>query len=580
MLLPDVAEEILEWIASASDQGWKRGVGSLRIELEHACVRLPRGMRRALTPSMRAIRSAAAKALKDTATAAEQAASHANLRGALQDALDAWRRPEVLEVAWSELLTALRDRSGDVEAADDAISGLLAALRVTGPDEPARRSKAAAIIEGSDPHRPPKDPAVPTAALSVRLTNALDVLRTVEQQANCVVWLSFSKMAVSGGAWEHGNVTMVSAEIAIATPETDGYPYPHSSELRNAIHDGFLPSAEDRAPLPFTGYVRVHLPNTRPSEAAAVARDQLTVLMQSALSGGAQRWQPGEHELVITDGVPAGSSWEAVWGDEHVDPYRLNTTGDLMRDRAPALIDGLFARPLPAQLRAALRNVEDVDRSGSPFNARVDRTIDDSRAALILRMNAVEHVAAWMRLHPETLIDILVATSAVNRTLNTAAVRARSLAHRSRDNFAAQLGREPRRTDLDLVVEQRDALLALCDGPLERARARRIFRALSSPEQLLQRAADQRATLTLIRQRHRRLRNAIVHGNPVSERALASVRRFDGTLASMAIQVALEAHLAGSDPTEALHRRAAVAQDHLDAATAGTSPAEAFKAAQ
>ncbi|UBQ01872.1 hypothetical protein [Curtobacterium sp. TXMA1] len=76
-----------------------------------------------------------------------------------------------------------------------------------------------------------------------------------------------------------------------------------------------------------------------------MARDQLTVLMQSTLSGGAQRWQPGEHELIITDGVPPEWSWEAVWGDEHVDPYRLNTTGNLMRDRAPDMIDGLLARP-------------------------------------------------------------------------------------------------------------------------------------------------------------------------------------------------------------------------------------------
>lgn len=79
---------------------------------------------------------------------------------------------------------------------------------------------------------------------------------------------------------------------------------------------------------------------------------------------------------------------------------------------------------LLAQLRAALRNAENAERSSSLFNALVDRTIDESRAALILRMNAVEHVAAWMRLYPETLIDILVATTAVNRTLKSAAVRA------------------------------------------------------------------------------------------------------------------------------------------------------------
>lgn len=438
MLLPDAVDETLEWIDTASELSWSLGAGSLRVELDRASAALPKAVRIGINGSMRAVRSAARAGLKGTATAAEKEA----LGAALQSTLDALRRPEFLEVAWRELLVTLCDRPGDVAAADHAIGGLLAAIRVISPDEATRRSHAAEIIEGNDLHRRQQELPGLALSLSVRLAKACDVLQAVEQRADCVVWLSFTKMAVSGGAWEHGNVTMVAAEIALhAAQGFKSNPYPHRGELQDAIEHGYLPSAEDRAPSPFEGYVRVRLPKTRPSEAVAAARDQLTVLVQSALPDGAQRWQPGEHELVIADGVPAGSSWEAVWGDEHVDSYRLNVTGDLMRKRAPVLIEGLLARPLPAQLRSALRNVEDVDRSGSAFNARVDRTINDSRAALILRMNAVEHVAAWMRLTPEGFIDTLVATIAVNRTINSALALARTLADRSRDNLAARIGR-------------------------------------------------------------------------------------------------------------------------------------------
>lgn len=572
MLLTDIATEIIDWIDTASPTSWERNAAGLLEELRRSCSELPEGVRRHLGPRLNPAKRAAAGTLRARSTDAERA----TLRAALSVLIAALSEEDTAKVAWDDLITALRDRSGSLVDARHAIAGLLAANRAAGPGESRRLEKAAEHVAGSNVELRMADPPDVIPHLDERLRGAAAVLATMEQPADCVAWISVDPLSVPVGGWSHGAVSLYDCGWAVHNArEDDGQTFAHRDELRGLIQQGAFPGDADQIPQHFA-LARIELPNTPATVAWEIAEDALRVLRQTASPWGTPPWHIGERKFLLIDGVFRSESWHSRLVADEISPHRIFRTGELFIAEAPAYIDALTARPLPALLREALRSVEEIDTRESLLPQSATSSLDE-RVSLGLRLQAAEHVAQWMSTSPESLIDDFVNVLATSRPTSMALDRAWDLAERANDDLRTRMGRTPGMIHIDLVLDHQRALLALCDGPLERAEARRWFTANTNAKHYVRVVAEEVRDLALLRTRHRRIRNAVVHGSPVNLSGIESVRVFARSLAKTTITWAIEAHLAGGPPRLALDDAIQTAAKRRDAASKGNPPVDEFR---
>ena len=131
--------------------------------------------------------------------------------------------------------------------------------------------------------------------------------------------------------------------------------------------------------------------------------------------------------------------------------------------------------------------------------------------------------------------------------------------------------------DLTRLWENRRHLEEFACPPAAAASSRQGFMIITSVDAERLDLAATRREMEVVRARHRRVRNAVVHGNPVSAAALDSVRKFSEAITDDAVNLALQAFAGNTTIAAALAQHENRRRGVEDTRGAGTSILEGRK---
>jgi hypothetical protein len=101
-----------------------------------------------------------------------------------------------------------------------------------------------------------------------------------------------------------------------------------------------------------------------------------------------------------------------------------------------------------------------------------------------------------------------------------------------------------------------------------------LVRTLTDPQLYLKRVAHFKGDARLYQERSRRVRNALAHGNPVSQSALTSARVWWEFVADLATHVATEGY--GQSPSNTVRTMQRLRERFAAKLASGTPPVEAY----
>ncbi|MFJ6636712.1 class I SAM-dependent methyltransferase [Streptomyces sp. NPDC091376] len=148
----------------------------------------------------------------------------------------------------------------------------------------------------------------------------------------------------------------------------------------------------------------------------------------------------------------------------------------------------------------------------------------------------------------------------------------------SRDELRNALTREwladkPSRPWILFVADRSAALLSLCRIESERAWIKRMFASVSDYAEYRALIEYYTAEGAVLEARRRRVRNALVHGNPASFAIVDSVREYATFLSGSALNLGLGSYVEGTVPATALAKRT----DEFNAMQAGQDAASHWR---
>jgi len=394
---------------------------------------------------------------------------------------------------------------------------------------------------------------------TVRLELAESVITSSRVAGNVVVWLLYRR-ALGLFTLSAGPITFFRMDWAIPNAtRDDGQDFIYRDELRTLVSEhswlvkddllGSTPDA-DRFVL-----ARVDLGERSPAGASEEALRQVEALLSIAVGAGGVSWVYTGTSLTLVDGKDRISSFGGPRGggkSEFHDTYGMRATADVLEHWAKELGPSLEAGPMPdflVEALSAFRQATMIDhRDVSIYN---ERPITP-RLATALEDHAIELVASLASTTPETLVaeleeqevedeaEQLILTALLapidrNRGAN------RDLAQSSEalEADVAEYSEGTRFVSLRKTWEARERLRSLPISPATRVTFEAALDAISSVAAEKELLARARAKVAIVRARHRRVRNAVTHGNPVTPAALEGVRSFSRRTSRAALSLAL-----------------------------------------
>lgn len=406
---------------------------------------------------------------------------------------------------------------------------------------------------------------------SIRLEAAERLLTTKLASRHVVVWLLYRR-AFGPFAFSAGPFSLFRTDWAIPNAmREDGQDFIHRDELRQLIanhswiaKDDFLGSNPegDRHVL-----VRVDLGEGHPTGAAEEALRRVEALISIAVGSGGVSWVYTGISITLVDGRTRGSSFGRAGGGrepEFQDTYGMRATADVVEYWAKELAPALEAGAMPDFLIEALsafREASMIDhRDVSFYNARPT----SPRIATALEDHAIELVASLAVTTPENLVSQLEAQEvehqaeqmilkALLEPIDQSHHESKEIAETAEaiESSIVEYSEGTRLVSLSKAWDAKEKIRALPMSLSMRTTFEDGLRAISSVD--AERAVLDRARLVIetVRARHRRVRNAVTHGNPVTSAALDSVRNFSRSMSRSALDLALNS-FASSRPIETL----------------------------
>lgn len=417
-------------------------------------------------------------------------------------------------------------------------------------------SSAAEALIGSeeDLARSQRDPLPVPFGESDRFEMAKATL-LAELRGHVVVWLVYSR-AISEFRLVAGPITFLAADWALQVAFGDGpNDFVERAELRSMKRDVFwLKSAEEATQDPKNrlALVRVDLGERPVAGSIEDARRRVEALLSIAVEAGGVSWRDAGASAALVDGEVRMSSPfllldRRVAGD---DTYGMAATSDLMKNVAAQLNDALSRRAMPEQLveaLAALRQARMTDHRDVSF---YDAEAVPPRIATALEDHAMEQLASTLNVHPLELANALQS----HETLALADRRlARGLtapferrwasddraAHDRIEREVIEYAHDGGTVSIRRVVEHAEEIRALEMSALQRSDFEHALEVCTNPtreHEVLTKLWDE---TTVLRARHRRVRNAVNHGLPLSASMLYSVRDYAERTSSAALHMAL-----------------------------------------
>lgn len=587
-----IAEEVLEWLELASGvDAWKKAANrtSLRLDLEESVGALGASLRAHIAPSLAKFHATFAQLDRGPAAVLKQApgtrtdAIWADVTLATKDLLEALGADAAVRASWDDLVAVAKDRTLEGREYRPIAELLFDQLRWRGLSaERIFRDLVSVVAFGRDPHDIPIGRK--NVPLSERIARARTHVSTPAEVEPIVVWLGY----LGGQAFPQlsaGRVSFMNAHWAVPNAEPGGQNFEHKAELWELVKDGGLfqvaKLVDEESDVDFL--VRVDLGRTTAAGAVSRALRMVnTILNVSIHNSGGIRPHLAQHGLLRSGQV--GSSNLMVSGRERGFPddhYGAGITARAIEDHGPRIALALANGELPRFLAAALEVQTTADHPFSRDMALRKPSEADISSVIPLADRVVQHIAAHAALAPDDVFDLLGRRWAHARWLVDVrrAVQMCLLGGGSRAGLRGELIREwfandPPRPWILFVADRSGDLLSLCRIESERAWIRRMFASVSDHAKYRALIEYYTAEGAVLKARRRRVRNALVHGNPASFPIVESVREYATFLSGRALNLGLESYVEDTVPTAALAKRT----DEFTAMQAGEDAASYWRA--
>lgn len=415
-----------------------------------------------------------------------------------------------------------------------------------------------------------------TLSVADRLDAAEAIALTTPPEEEVVVWLGYV-----GGRVDYvvaGNVIFMDARWYGPNADADRHEFTGKAELAELRRRSMFSVAERVDQLSDVDLMaRVELGITPVSGAIERAEAMVDALLGLSVhwSGGAR---PFRTQSAMFHNGQLGQSrrrprQKALTDDHH----GIKLTRTAITEFAPALGAGLATRDLPRYLTAA---VEMQTAADLPYGReQMFRTpLDtDIRGVIPLEDRVVQHVAAYAGCTPGELFkqitrqwphsrwesDVHYATSLSLLGAGPNHTRILEL----RGQFYAPNAPKPW---LVFVADNARELINLCRVESERNWVERLLCSVSDPVEYHALIKEYEAEAKIISGRRARVRNALVHGNPVSMEVVSTIADISSYSSSCALRVGLESFTTGDTVAAILDRE----QTEQDSLRAGASVAD------
>lgn len=548
--LADFTLELEPWLTHKRPGAWARNRRSLDADLTASLAAIGPALRATLGGTLDSYATSA----RVTTTAAEP--SGADLHAALaatRTVRAVLGEPKSLRAAWRDVADALHQ--GDATLAAERLEQLAAMLRLAGYDESHTLRQIIAVLADSqwavaDLRGAPLGERLQTGQAGLSPDERLQIVDTYlgspPSIGRCVVWAAYTAQ-VTRPVSELGPVTIVDLQWGLPNARrAGGQHFPFRAEL--AAWVPYIPESFGSSDARVVG-IRVDLGVLPRSQAFRRALERIDMLVDAAAClGDGRRWQAAGCELLLVDGQAVESS--------NFDPTRLELRTVWDDERTERELVERAARLATAAI-APSRAFDDLREA-----ARVaqESTWAAPRNRLLLEDRIIELVATHSAMETEGLRGALLEGWPARR-LKSELLDAISWAvwcHRRSGGPDLEIQHHDDAgsftTNLRAALDNRDSLIDATTSSVAAGWIRSRLAALTTPADCVAMLDRYRAEGELLALRLRRCRNALTHGNPVTDQALTSVQRLSTSLGQLALACALDAFGTGGDVASVISR--------------------------
>lgn len=408
-----------------------------------------------------------------------------------------------------------------------------------------------------------------------------------------VVWTVYYRALLSGMREVIGPMTFLRASWALPNAfELELHDFPERAELRELreLRENvrWLEDLNVEALKPENRLilVRVDLGERQVAGAEEGARRRIEAVISVAVEAGGASWQSAGAATVLLDGKVRSSSLGLTVRNAPAledDTYGMGGTAEILSRVADQLGDALAKGPMPDHLVEALTSLRearmtdhrDVLFSGARrVTPRIATALEDHAMELfasVLRVPAAELATALQR--REALIQ---ADRRILGQLMAPLTEAWSREpYEGREELKRKISKYSRGGFLLVSVAKavalQDEIRALPMSELQRADLEDALAIFTDPERERQFLGEMWRETELLRNRHRRVRNAVNHGLPLHGTTLNSIRNYAGDTSRAALIIALTWFKNGDSGAALLQREDKAWADRKDRISHGIS---------
>ena len=402
------------------------------------------------------------------------------------------------------------------------------------------------------------------------------------------VWTAYYRAIVSRMREVAGPMTFLQANWALPNAfDIELTDFPERAELREIRDDVRwlddvnveASKAENRLAL-----VRIDLGERQIAGAVEEAQRRIDAILSIAVRAGGVSWRSAGATAVLLDGKVRSSSLGLVLGNVPAtdDSYGMVATADMLTNVSDQLGDALTNKLMPERLVEALVSLREArmtdHRDVSFYGAR--RVTP--RVATALEDHAMELIASVLEVHPETLAAALQrrealaqadhqVVSQITAPFNDAWSRETHDGRQQLEEKIFDYSHGRRVVSAPKMVTHQAEIRALPMSDLQRADFEDALAICTDPERERQLLDEMSREADLLRARHRRVRNAINHGLPLSLTTLNSIRDYADKTSSAALGIVLSWFKSGDAGTTLLGREEVAWTDRMHRIALGLS---------
>lgn len=567
-----IVTEIADWVQLASGvDAWKSRPNrtSLAVDLEESIGALGSSLRTQIAAPLKAFELAFSRLISSPRGILEQPpgtrtdAVWTAVSSSATDLLTALTGDDAVRASWDDLVATAQDRNLARREYRPIAELLFEQLKEHGHHaEEIFRDLESIVAFGRDPDDVPlgeKD-----TPLDVRLANARTFVGTPAEEEPTVVWLGYKGRVHP--RFEAGRVCFYDAHWAVPNAKPGRFEFAHKAELWELVQHGYTFRVADRVDeeSDVDTIVRVDLGTTKVAGAVERAIDTVDVIMSVSIQrGGGIRPQLAQFE-VLRSGRHTGGGAHMVRKEAGFpnDTYGAGITSEAIEQHGPLIAEAMAREELPRFLAAAIEVQTTADHPFSRDMALRQPSEADVSSVIPLTDRVVQHVAAHAAMSPDDLFSILAERWAHARWLNDLqrvagmCLLGGNVRSELRDELVRKwMSEHPEEPWLLFLANRADDFLSLCRVEHERAWIARTFLSISSHAVYRTLIEDYKRESSFLDARRRRVRNALVHGNPTSFAVVQSVREYAEFVSSAALHDALESYAEGTSPVVALAER-------------------------